>query len=101
MPPESNLLSSTGASDRVVTAANRHEGIELRFAGQGHRIDFAALVGRAVYLYPQHEVLKDLVKARLAAGQDLRFGVTAQRVEADGSDRPAVIAIDADGQALT
>src|SRR6478609_10976218 len=56
-----DVLSSSGASDRVVTAANRHEGIELRFAGQGHRIDFAALVGRAVYLYPQHEVLKDLI----------------------------------------
>jgi p-hydroxybenzoate 3-monooxygenase len=96
-----DVLSSSGASDRVVTAANRHEGIELRFAGQGHRIDFAALVGRAVYLYPQHEVLKDLIKARLAAGQDLRFGVTAQRIEGADTDRPAVIAVDADGQALT
>lgn len=96
-----DVLSSSGASDRILSAAHRHEGIELRFAGQGHRIDFAALVGRAVYLYPQHEVLKDLIKTRLAAGQDLRFGVTAQRVEGAESDRPAVIAIDADGQPLT
>ena len=95
------VLSSSGASDRVLTVGTRHEGIELRFAGDGHRIDFAALVGRGVYLYPQHEALKDLIAARLAAGQDLRFGVTAQRVEGAETDRPAVIATDADGQAFT
>ena len=95
------VLSSSGASDRVLSAGNRHEGIELRFSGEGHRIDFAALVGRGVYLYPQHEALKDLIEARLAAGQDLRFGVTAQRVEGAETDRPAIFAIDADGQPLT
>lgn len=92
------VLTQSGASTRVLTDGNRHEGIELRFAGDGHRIDFADLVDRAVWLYPQHEVLKDLVAARLAAGQDLRFGVTAERVEDAASDRPRVIATDAEGQ---
>ncbi|GAA2248464.1 4-hydroxybenzoate 3-monooxygenase [Streptomyces atrovirens] len=91
------ILSGTGASDRVLTAGQKHEGIELRFDGEGHRIDFAAAVGRAVWLYPQHEVLKDLVAARLAAGQDLRFGVTAERVEDVETDRPRVVAKDAGG----
>ncbi|MFI2427353.1 4-hydroxybenzoate 3-monooxygenase [Streptomyces sp. NPDC018955] len=94
------ILSRTGASDRVLTAGQRHEGIELRFDGEGHRIDFAAAVGRAVWLYPQHEVLKDLVAARLAAGQDLRFGVTAERVEDVETDRPRVVAKDAEGDAV-
>jgi len=96
-----DILSSSGASDRVLSVGNRHEGIELRFSGEGHRIDFAALVGRGVYLYPQHEALKDLIKARLAAGQDLRFGVTAERVEGAETDRPTVVAIDAEGQQFT
>lgn len=91
------VLSGTGASDRVLTAGRKHEGIELRFDGEGHRIDFAATVGRAVWLYPQHEVLKDLVAARLAAGQDLRFQVTAERVEGAETDRPRVVAKDAEG----
>ncbi|MFV2118809.1 4-hydroxybenzoate 3-monooxygenase [Streptomyces sp. Act-28] len=91
------VLRETGASDRVLTVGQKHEGIELRFDGEGHRIDFAATVGRAVWLYPQHEVLKDLVAARLAAGQDLRFGVTARRVEDAGTDRPRVVAEDAEG----
>ena len=91
------ILSETGASDRVHTVGRRHEGIELAFAGEHHRIDFAATAGRAVWLYPQHEALKDLIAARLAAGQDLRFEVTAERVEDAESDRPRLIARDASG----
>jgi len=52
-----------------------------------------------VWLYPQHEALRDLIAARLAAGQDLRFGVTVDRVEDDG-DLPRVLGTDADGQEL-
>lgn len=94
------VLTESGASQRVLTDGHRHDGIELRFAGAGHRIDFADVVGRAVWLYPQHEVLKDLIATRLAAGQDLRFGITAERVADEASDRPRIIATDADGQPL-
>ncbi len=94
------ILDESGASDRVRTVGHRHDGIELRFAGEGHRIDFAGLVGRGVWLYPQHEAMKDLIAVRLAAGQDLRFGVTAERVEGAETDRPRVIAIDAEGEPL-
>ncbi|MDX2376384.1 4-hydroxybenzoate 3-monooxygenase [Microbacterium sp. LRZ72] len=94
------VLHESGASDRVLTVGNKHDGIELRFDGEGHRIDFAALAGRSVWLYPQHEVLKDLINARLNAGQDLRFGVTGTSVEDATSDRPRVIATDAEGAAL-
>jgi p-hydroxybenzoate 3-monooxygenase len=91
------VLDRTGASGRVLSVGQKHEGIELRFDGEGHRIDFAESVGRAVWLYPQHEVLKDLIAARLAAGQDLRFEVTAERVEDVETDRPRVVARDAEG----
>jgi p-hydroxybenzoate 3-monooxygenase len=94
------VLHDTGASDRVLRVGSRHDGIELRFDGEGHRIDFPSLTGRSVWLYPQHEVLKDLIAARLAAGQDLRFGVTAHRVEGAETPRPRVIATDADGGVL-
>lgn len=84
------VLSESGASQRVLVEGQRHDGIELRFAGAGHRIDFEELVGRGVYLYPQHEVLKDLIATRLAAGQDLRFGVAASATE-DGTGELARI----------
>ena len=94
------VLAATGASDRVTTVGHRHDGIELRFAGEGHRIDFAALTGRGVWLYPQHEVLIDLIAVRLAAGQDLRFGITAVSVDGADTDRPTVHATTAGGEPL-
>ena len=93
------VLSGSGASDRVLREGHPHEGIELRFDGEGHRIDFHALVGRDVWLYPQHEVLRDLIAARLAAGQDLRFEVEATSAEDDGQ-QAAVEAVEADGEPL-
>jgi len=94
-----DVLTQTGASERVLIDGHRHDGIELRFQGEGHRIDFPGLVGRSVWLYPQHEVLKDLIATRLAAGQDIRFGVPAERVEDAGSTQPRVIITDAAGAA--
>jgi p-hydroxybenzoate 3-monooxygenase len=94
------LLDDLGEFSRARTVGSRHDGIELRFAGDGHRIDFPGLVGRSVWLYPQHEVLKDLIAARLAGGQDLRFGITVDRVEDAEGALPRVVATDADGQEL-
>jgi p-hydroxybenzoate 3-monooxygenase len=91
-----DLLAQIPGS-RVHTVGTRHDGIELRFDGHGHRIDFPGLVGRSVWLYPQHEALKDLIAARLAAGQDLRFGVTIDEVVDADSPRPRVVGVDAAG----
>ncbi|MEP6843833.1 MAG: 4-hydroxybenzoate 3-monooxygenase [Pseudolysinimonas sp.] len=85
------VLSESGASARVLTDGHRHEGIELRFDGAGHRIDFADLVGRAVWLYPQHEVLKDLIAARLADGGEVKFGWTASDVVGVESESPTIV----------
>lgn len=82
---------------RARTIGFKHDGIELRFAGESHRIDFPALVGRSVWLYPQHEVLKDLIVARLAAGQDIRFEATVTEARGVDSDTPTVIGKDAQG----
>jgi p-hydroxybenzoate 3-monooxygenase len=92
-----DLLVETGASDRVLVDGHRHEGIELQFAGHGHRIDFERLVGRAVYLYPQHEVLKDLVARRVADGGDVRFGWSVESL-ADVDGTPRVSGTDAEGR---
>ncbi|MFE9751424.1 4-hydroxybenzoate 3-monooxygenase [Saccharothrix saharensis] len=91
------LLTAMGVGARAVAEGARHEGIELRFGGQGHRIDFTGLTGRAVWLYPQHEVLKDLIAARLASGADLRFGATDVELRGITSDEPVISFTDADG----
>lgn len=94
------VLSDTGASDRVLTVGHRHDGVELRFDGEGHRIDFPALTGRSVWLYPQHEVLKDLIAARLAAGQDLRFETEVTGTGGVDTALPWVTATTVDGEEL-
>ena len=51
-----------------------HRGIEILFDGWRHRIDLAEFTGgRAITIYPQHEVFRDLVKARQEAGGHIVF----------------------------
>jgi p-hydroxybenzoate 3-monooxygenase len=92
-------LTDSGASTRVLVDGHRHDGIELRIAGEGHRIDLRALTGRSVWLYPQHEVLRDLLQVRLAAGQDIRFNTTATHVD-DSQPQPRIVAVHGDGEVL-
>ncbi|ALX66623.1 4-hydroxybenzoate 3-monooxygenase [Microbacterium sp. XT11] len=92
-----DLLTRIDPGSRVRSVGQRHDGIELRFQGEGHRIDFQGLVGRSVWLYPQHEVLKDLLTLRVSQGQDLRFETTAERVDDAATATPTVVATDADG----
>ncbi len=82
------LLVDTGVSDRVLRDGYRHEGIELGFGGECHRIDFEALVGAAVQLYPQTDVFIDLADARERDGGDVRFGVSDVSVVDVTSDSP-------------
>ena len=69
-----DLMHATGVGDRLRRESLRHEGIYLRFNGQRHRIDMAALTGgRAITIYGQNEVVKDLIAAREATGRPLHF----------------------------
>ena len=55
------------------------QGIELRFGGRGHRIDFAELTGgRKIVVYGQQEVVKNLYRARLEA--KIAFELLTQRL---------------------
>ena len=93
-----DLMKQTGVGDRMVRDGFVHHGINLAFSGAIHRIDLHELSnGRAVTVYPQHEVLKDLIARRLADGGDIRFGITGTTVEDLTGDRP-VIRFVQDGQ---
>jgi p-hydroxybenzoate 3-monooxygenase len=71
-----DLLRECGLGDRLMREGFVHQGIELLFDGSRHRVDLAALTGgRAITIYPQHEVIRDLVKARLEASGHLLFEV--------------------------
>ena len=85
------LMHELGVGERLKRLGLEHGGIELRFAGHGHRIDFRELTGgKCVTIYAQHEVIKDLVAARLAANQPLLFEVSDVRLADLESKSPRV-----------
>ena len=93
-----DTLCAAGLGQRLVHEGMVHHGIELRFGGTAHRIAFEDLVpGRAITVYGQQEVVRDLVAARLAAGRPIVFDVSDVRLEGLESEHPAVLFV-ADGQ---
>ncbi len=86
-----DLLTESGVGDRMKKEGMVHHGIELRFGGQGHRIDLHELTeGRAITVYGQHEVVKDLIQTRLEAGGEIVFEAEAVGVEDLDSQNPTV-----------
>src|SRR6476620_4807070 len=93
------LLVETGVSDRVLRDGYRHEGIDLAFGGEAHRIDFEGLVGASVQLYPQTDVFIDLADARARDGGDVRYDVSDVTVVDVTSDHPGILFTDSAGAA--
>jgi p-hydroxybenzoate 3-monooxygenase len=86
-----DLLHEIGVGERLEREGLVHEGIEIQFAGERHRIDFPSLTGgRRITVYGQQEVVKDLIAARLETGRPLRFEVSNVRVEDFESKAPVV-----------
>jgi p-hydroxybenzoate 3-monooxygenase len=79
-----------GVGERMKREGLVHHGIELRFGGQSHRIDFQDLTGRAITVYGQHEVIKDLIQARIATGGQILFEVDDVRIEGFESNQPKI-----------
>src|SRR4051794_30931436 len=95
-----SLLVDSGVSDRVLSAGYRHEGIDLRFGGESHRIDFTDLVGESVWLYPQNEVFVDLAAARERDGGQVYYSVSNAEVLDQTTDSPRILFTDAGNRAV-
>jgi p-hydroxybenzoate 3-monooxygenase len=63
-----NLLDKVGAGARARREGLVHNGIELAFGGNRHRIDMKGATGKTVMIYGQTEVTLDLMNARKEAG---------------------------------
>jgi p-hydroxybenzoate 3-monooxygenase len=72
-----------GVGERLKKEGLIHHGVHLRFGKRTHRIDFADLTGgKGVTIYSQHEVVKDLIAARLKTKGQILF--EAENVEISG-----------------
>jgi p-hydroxybenzoate 3-monooxygenase len=69
------LLDEAGAGARMHRDGLIHQGIELCFDGQRHRIDFGALIGKSVIVYGQTEITRDLMDVRTASGGSTLYEV--------------------------
>src|SRR5688500_13958571 len=86
-----DLMREAGLATRLDQQGMRHEGIYVRFGGVRHRIDMAGLTGgRAITIYGQNEVVKDLIAARVASARPLYFDVSGVSVHELNTRAPHV-----------
>jgi p-hydroxybenzoate 3-monooxygenase len=86
-----DLLTRVGVAERLHREGLPHDGFELLFQGERHRIDLARLTGgKRVTVYGQTEVTRDLMQARAAWGRPTIYGAANVRIEDFDGDAPTV-----------
>jgi p-hydroxybenzoate 3-monooxygenase len=86
-----DVLHEAGVADRLEREGLRHGGIYLCFDAVRHHIPMSELTdGRAVTVYGQTEVVKDLIAARLDTGAALHFECARVSVHGLEGDEPSV-----------
>jgi len=86
-----DLLLAMGLGAGVQRNGLRHEGLYVSFNGRRHRIDLAGLTGgRAITVYGQNEVVRDLIDARAITGRPLFFEAEDVSIGALDSPRPRI-----------
>ncbi|MCW7539122.1 4-hydroxybenzoate 3-monooxygenase [Aquabacterium sp. A7-Y] len=86
-----DLLDAAGVGERMHREGLVHHGIELAFGGRRHRLDLYRLTGgRAVRVYGQTELTRDLMEAREAAGLPSVYQAAEVRVHDFDGERPRV-----------
>jgi p-hydroxybenzoate 3-monooxygenase len=85
-----DVLSEAGVGERMKAEGAVHHGFELAFEGKRRRIDLTGLTGKSITVYAQHEVLKDLVAARVAADGKLFFNVSDTSIHGIETDAPSI-----------
>ncbi len=86
-----DTLDEAGVGARMHREGLAHDGIELLFDRRRHRIDLKTLSGgKRILVYGQHEVVKDLIAARVESRMPLVFEASDVSLQALDSERPVV-----------
>lgn len=87
-----DLFHDLDVADRLEKEGMIHEGVNFQFDGLKQRIPFVDLLdGRCITIYGQQEVVKDLVKASLERGVEIKFEARAEKVNDIETNSPSVI----------
>jgi p-hydroxybenzoate 3-monooxygenase len=85
-----DLLQQAGVAGRLQQEGLPHDGVELCFGGQRHRLDLLGLTGKRVMVYGQTEVTRDLMDARSASGEPIVYDADEVVVEGFDTSQPSV-----------
>jgi len=86
-----DLLHAMGVGDNLQRQGLRHDGLYISFQGQRHHINLVELTGgKAITVYGQNEVVKDLIEARVATSRPLYFEADHVSVDALDSSSPVI-----------
>jgi p-hydroxybenzoate 3-monooxygenase len=86
-----DALAGAGAGERLQREGIVHHGIGLQFGGERYRVPLSDLTGgAAIVIYGQTEIVKDLIRLRLGAGEPLHFEVSDVAVHDIESARPRI-----------
>ena len=85
-----DLLDEAGVSERLHAEGLPHDGVNLSFGAEMHRIDLKALTNKHVVVYGQTEVTRDLMDARAAAGLSTVYEAQDVAVHDFGGSQPRV-----------
>jgi p-hydroxybenzoate 3-monooxygenase len=96
-----DLMNELGLGERMMREGRPDTGVTFQFSNRRHHVDFVELTGKQITVYAQHEVIKDLVAARLQAGGAIMFSVNAASLKGIDSETPSIAYRDASGKAQT
>ncbi len=89
--PTRLVMEELGVGDRLAREGEAHSGFYIRHEGVTHHFDFASLLDRHAWLYPQHEVVRDLLEALESDGVDIRFETEVSDIEGYAGTGPVVV----------
>ncbi|GAB03501.1 4-hydroxybenzoate 3-monooxygenase [Gordonia amarae] len=82
--PSVDLLVSAGLGDRLLRAGMVHSGFYLRYDDSTHYLDFHPHTGQHATVYGQHELVKDLIAARIGTRRPLLFDTEVTAISPTG-----------------
>jgi p-hydroxybenzoate 3-monooxygenase len=86
-----DLLIAMGVGAGVKREGLRHDGLYISFRGERHRIDMTGLTGgKAITVYGQNAVVRDLIDARLATTRPIHFEAEHVSISDVESARPVI-----------
>jgi p-hydroxybenzoate 3-monooxygenase len=85
-----DLMKRVGLGQRMEKLGIVVNSTDFRFNNAGHRVHFAEEAGHTFLIYPQYEIIGDLLNARTAKQADVLFNSPATRVEGIDGTAPVI-----------